>query len=96
MNSTKFDKVVKKCKDGEYRPVFSDLKECVQDCIDLDRCLKKYQVEDENDIYRLNDPTMKELTKTLTDIALRIKRNKNENYLVILLFAGHGILKQGV
>ena len=55
-----------------------------------------YQVEDENDIYRLNNPTMKELNKTLTDIALRIKRNKKENFLVILLFAGHGILKQGV
>ena len=55
-----------------------------------------YQVEDENDIYRLNNPTMKELNKTLTDIALRIKRNPKENFLVVLLFAGHGILKQGV
>ena len=92
----KFDKVVKKCKDGTYKPLFDDLDTAHQDCIDLEQCLRKYQIEDEEDIYRLNDPTMKEFEGTLKKITRRIKGQPEEQFLVILLFAGHGILKQGV
>ena len=94
--TSKFDKVVKKCKNGTYKPVFDDLDTAKQDCIDLEQCLRKYQIEDEEDIYRINEPTMKEFQNTLNKITKRIKSQPEEQFLVILLFAGHGILKQGV
>ena len=39
---------------------------------------------------------MKEFQNTLNKITRRIKGQPEEQFLVILLFAGHGILKQGV
>ena len=41
-STTKFDKVVKKCPNGTYKPVFDDLDAAKQDCVDLEKCLRRY------------------------------------------------------
>ena len=55
----------------------------------------------EHDIYDLSDnPDLKTVSKTMDQLSLKIRNGKKarpvENYLVVLLFAGHGILKDGV
>ena len=53
------------------------------------------------DIYDFsNDPTDKDIDKCLSKISVRIRDGKKkqpvENFLVICLFAGHGVLKEGM
>ena len=56
---SRFDKVLKKKSDGSFSPAYDDLETAKQDCEDLQECLKKYNITDQNDIYRLDDPTNK-------------------------------------
>ena len=43
----------------------------------------------------LKNPKLKDVNKALTDVAKYIKNNRKEKVLVILMFAGHGILVEG-
>ena len=49
------------------------------------------------DVFELNDPTYEDIKKLLTqDIPALIQADKKKNFLVVCLFAGHGILKHGM
>ena len=58
---TRFDKVFHKKEDGSYSPFYENLDAAKQDRDDLQECLKKYQISDPKDIYRLDDPSWKEV-----------------------------------
>ena len=57
INISHFDKVLKKQDDGSYEPAYGNLLAAKTDCDELQECLKKYQITDEKDIYRLDNPT---------------------------------------
>ena len=59
-----------------------------------------YGIKDEKDVYLLDeDPTLEEAHSVMRTIAKRIKDGKKEtparNFVIICLFAGHGILMDG-
>ena len=65
------------------------------DCDEMEKCLKKLGLKDEN-IYRLTNATRMQahdvIQKKVTDRLRMGKKSKPEiNYLVIFVFAGHGI-----
>ena len=70
------------------------------DCDDLRACLAEYDITDEADIYRLADPTEMETRHVFEQLDLRLAHGRDSkprvNYLVICLFAGHGVLKAGM
>ena len=71
------------------------------DCDTLRACLEQYGIRDAADIYNLDDnPSLKQVNDVCKKIETRLKAGKlmepMENYLVIFLFAGHGILHDGM
>ena len=100
-STSKFDKVWKMKKDGSYVQAYSDIPKAKNDCITLRECLAKYQIKDEDDIYNLeDDPTEKEIREVFMKIDGKLKSGKESrpvvNYLIIYLFAGHGILRDSM
>ena len=94
---TKFDAVYKKLESGKYVPVYDDLPAAKTDCQTLEACLQKYQIYEEEDIYRLDDnPPLKDLRGAQMKIFRRIGDNPDQQFCCIFLFAGHGILRQGM
>ena len=59
----------------------------------------KYQIKGEDIIDHSNNPTSKDVEKSMNELTTRIKGGKkkmpHERYFVLFLFAGHGILKDG-
>ena len=99
---TNFDAVLKKNDkpdQGPDKPVFAELPAAETDCIDLKKCMEEFNIKDEHDVFILENVTEKVVLGTLTEIRNRLKQGRKEkpptNYLVISLFAGHGILKDG-
>ena len=89
-----------KLKKGEYKPLFENLSAVKKDCAHMKQCLKKYEIMPE-DIYEFdNDPTFVEVNNCIDKISRKIREGKKsqpvETFLVICLFAGHGILKDGM
>ena len=61
--------------------------------------MKHYNLREE-DTYDLSfDPSLKEVNDTMKEIRLRIHKGRDSvpkiNYIIIFLFAGHGLLKEG-
>ena len=93
----KFDAVYKKLSDGKYKPVYDDLPAAKADCKTLEQCLKKYKIQDEKNIYRLDDnPLLTVVRGTQMKIYRRMSEEPDVKFCVIWLFAGHGILRQGM
>lgn len=99
--TSKFDEVQEVKSDGSVVQAYGDLTAAKPDCDTLRECLEKYGIRNPADIYNLdNNPTLKEVTDVCKKIEIRLKAGKfmepPENYLVIFLFAGHGILHDGM
>ena len=98
---SKFDACWKRDKTGALTQAYADIPSSKRDCIQLKRCLQKYEIMFE-DIYDLSDdPTPEETETVLATISKKVREGKNkcipiENYLIICLFAGHGVLKDGM
>ena len=62
-------------------------------------CLKHYGLLDHNTFNLDQNPTQRQVQQTMLRIRERILQGKRQkpmvNYLVIFLFAGHGLLKDG-
>ena len=72
--TSKFDKVGKIGKGGDFEQGYTDLTEAKNDCKQLRDCLQKYKIRDPKDIYNLdNDPTEKEIRMVCMDIEKRLK-----------------------
>ena len=61
--------------------------------------MEKFGVTDPNDIYELENPTHRETMAMFGELDQRLRTGRDstprENFLVICLFAGHGVLKDG-
>ena len=99
--STTYDQVYEKkvTRDREIvlQQCEDDLKEAKDDINVLKACLEKCGTED---FYILDEPSSKEASDVFEQIHKRVKAGKvgpnRVNYLIIYLFAGHGINKDGM
>ena len=70
-----------------------------RDCEIMKKCLEKYQIKEQDVVDLSNNPTADQTGRALDELSKRIRQGKQseppENYLVVLLFAGHGILRDG-
>ena len=103
VGTSKFDAVLKKEKNekGMHEAYYDNLPDAKKDCDDLRECLKHYGLhQDEEDFYFLDDnPSSKQIDQTMKILTKRLKEGREQkpaiNYIVIFLFAGHGLLKEG-
>ena len=99
---TKFDSVGKRDpKTGKFEQYFKvDLPEAKTDCETLRKVLDYYKIDEEQDeVFDLtNNPTEEEFYDVYYKIGKLLSEGKQQkiNYLTIFLFAGHGILKNGM
>ena len=93
-----FDAVQKHTKSG-LQPYFCDIEEAKQDCHDMRECLKHYGLLEANTYNLDQNPSLGQVQQTMMKIRERILQGKKQrpmvNYMVIFLFAGHGLLKDG-
>ena len=83
-----------------FRQVYSDLNDVQSDCIKLRQCLVKFEIMDQ-DIYDLSDnPTMQQVGKVFDSISKELRESKKkkpaDKHLLVFLFAGHGVLRDGM
>ena len=93
-----FDRVVRK---DNQRPYYTNLKTCKSDCKVMKKTLEKYRISDNDIQFDLtHSPTLAEVKKVFEEIKTLLVNGADEkpkvNFLVFLLFAGHGILKDGM
>ena len=71
-----------------------------KDCLALRACLEKYQIKESDVVWLGDNPTTTQLGNEIDKISKKLRLGKKarppESYLVIILFAGHGILKDGM
>ena len=86
-------------KTNSYEQAFSNLSTVKTDCNMLLECLNKYGFKKRNVFNHSNDPTTKEVDYSLKTISKMVRTGKNkkpmEKYLLIFLFAGHGLMHDG-
>ena len=68
-----------------------DLPATVEDTAAFKHAVKHYGVTDENDFYNLHDPTEKQCQAVFRDLIKKFTDNPEDNYLVLFVFAGHGM-----
>ena len=85
---------------GKFIQHFKNLPNAKTDCDTMKQVLDYYKIDDKGDkVYDLsNDPSLEEFEKVYTEIGKLLAKGKQKqiNYLTIFLFAGHGILNDGM
>ena len=102
--TTSYDAVWEEKKDKEgkliVKQAFEDINAAENDIKCLKECLYKYGVKSDKDIYNLNQPTDKDSKGVFRQLMNRVKAGskgpKRRHYLIIYLFAGHGVLMDGM
>ena len=97
---SKFDECRKKNKKtGAYEQAYPDLDTVEKDCADLLKCLGKYGFRKRNVFDLSENPSRKDVEYNLIVITKMLRQGKKkkplEKYLVIFLFAGHGLMVEG-
>ena len=95
-----FDAVCRFEQDGTLVQGIHDLHKIKQDCDAFKTCLKKYQIKN-NDIVDLSDnPSSKEVSEKIAALYTKLKVGKKKDpfkrYFIMFLFAGHGVLIDGM
>ena len=97
---SRFDAVWEISKQGDLKQAFRDLETTVRDCYQLLEGLKKYSIKKRDVINLGHNPTGADVTDALAKISKRLREGKKkrpvEKFLLVCLFAGHGILKDGM
>lgn len=97
---SKFDAVYRKKSDGSYQQAFDDLETVDDDCKKLSECLTQYQIKTKNTYNLGDDPKKVVVEKALCQISAKIRNGKKkepmDKFLIIFLFAGHGLQKDGM
>ena len=102
---TEFNAVLKKPNsssgaDPKAISAYNLLPAAKQDCEDLRKCMKEFDITDEQDIYTMDNTTEAETQAVFDELDVRLKQGRDNlprvNYLIICLFAGHGVLKDGM
>ena len=94
---SKFDNV--KPNEKNKTKKFLAIDQAKKDCDDLKACLEHYNIRNPNDIYLLdNDPSKDEYDEKIVEITGRIKEceKAGTKILIVTLYAGHGMLKDGM
>ena len=92
---TKFDSVYKRNHRNIFVQAFDDLETVTTDCGQFTNCLEKYGIQTKN-VYNLCDnPTQRDVETAINQISKKLREGKKkvpmERYLIIFLFAGHGL-----
>ena len=74
-------------KTGKY-PTKSDMEV-------LKKVLEMYQFTDPQKIFFLNNTTQMKASKTIVNIRAMCRENPEENYVIISLYACHGMVRDG-
>ena len=83
-------------------PYYKNLDTCINDAKVMRSALAKYRISDEDKEFDLTkNPTFAQVSAVFKEIKHKMleglmKKPKKINYVVFLLFAGHGILKDGM
>ena len=95
-----FDACWDRDKKGDLKQAFGGLETVKHDCSIFKECLQKYEFMEHDIIDCSDNPTAKVVEKHLATLSTMIRKGKQanpvENYLVIFLFAGHGVLRDGM
>ena len=95
-----FDACWKKSKKlNGYEQAYPDLESVQDDCEQILQCLDKYGFKKRN-VFNLSDnPTRRDVEYALNTITKMLRTGKKkkplDKYLVIFLFAGHGLMVEG-
>ena len=98
---SKFDEVQKlDSKNFKMTQFYPDLEQVKKDCETLRGCLQKFEIMEQDIIDLSNNPTMNETGKVLDKISKELRESKKmkppEKHLIVFLFAGHGVLRDGM
>ena len=80
---------------GEDRPFYSQIDTAQSDCLGLRKAVIKYRITENDKYYYLQNPSHKKFQTVYKEIEDTIKKNPESNYVVLHLFACHGIHKKG-
>ena len=102
LGTSKYDAVVKKGPLHEGQPaeqILNDIPSAKEDCNKLKRCLQNDYMLSADNVYDLsNNPTEKEVEVTLRAVLERVKSGRKQKpqvkYLMMVLLAGHGLVKE--
>ena len=73
----------------------SDLPACTDDIDAFKEAMKCYGVTNPEDCYVLHNADFKTCTLTFRQIQKRLSNNKDTNFLILYVFAGHGMNVKG-
>ena len=96
---SKFDAVYKRGKQG-FVQAFDDLETVSDDCDEFQEVLSKYGIKSKH-LYNLDkNPTSRDVETAMKQIGKKLREGKHkvpmERYLVMFLFAGHGLQRDGL
>ena len=97
---SKFDCCWKKNKKlGGYEQAYPNLDTVENDCDELLQCIRKYGFKKRNVFNLSKNPTRRDVEYSLIAISTMLRAGKKkkplDKYLVIFLFAGHGLMVEG-
>ena len=72
-----------------------DLPSCTDDMDAFRDAMKHYGATDPADCYVLHNASFRECNSTFREITERISSNKDKNFLILYVFAGHGMNVKG-
>ena len=99
--ATSFDAVHVK-QGRKYQQMFQDLPDCIKDVEIMEEVLQHYQISEDDITYKLidEDATVEQFDEVYQEIQDELSKayymEAQEDIVVISVFAGHGILRNGM
>ena len=91
-----FDKAV----DEQNHPGFEHVREAEAEAEDMRDALQLYGITEDENIYKLSNPTGRECHQTLSDLTERFRIGEEavpkRKFLVIFMFTGRGVIKENM
>ena len=79
-------------------PILKNLPDAYKECTEMFEAARNYDILDlgPNEMYRLDDdPSLERCKDAIHHISSRLKDNRNQNYLIMYFFVGHGVQDGG-
>ena len=77
------------------KQAIDDLDKCKEDCDTLEDAFSRFEFTDPGNIYRLHNPTSKQVRDVRLAVVKRIREHPEKKFVVVYLIAGHGIQING-
>ena len=98
-DAAKFDQVEKFIDKNDpskgVKPFMGDLPATVDDTAAFKSAMNYYGITNEEDFYNLHDPTLNECNAVFRELIKKFAENPDTNYLILFVFAGHGMNASG-